>query len=308
MAHALSPQPTSVAPPHSAGRKAATQARILEAAVALFSVRGFERTSISAIASRAGVSRSAIFWHFSDKASLFQEAFRTLLVPFVEKLKESLEPLNANARFTELFTVYEQFVAHHRDRIETIVRWVLESRALRESLRKPLFVLHDEFAADVRKTLEQLDGDPERARRLAAGMMALMDGWLLLSFLDSDAGKQELRREGVRAIAELVLKESREDGPHSRPNSSSPEPGARTSPSPCACCRARCAGICWRSTASRASPTSSATRCREIGWRRSTPSRRSWTAPLRETPATRCCAGSRRRCAPASFRASPSPG
>jgi TetR/AcrR family acrAB operon transcriptional repressor len=211
MAHALSPQPTSLSPAQNAGRKAATQARILEAAVALFSVRGFERTSISAIASRAGVSRSAIFWHFSDKAGLFQEAFRTLLVPFVDKLKESLEPLDATTRFTELFAVYEQFVENHRERIETIVRWVLESRALRESLRKPLFVLHDEFAADVRKTLEQLDGDPERARRLAAGMMALMDGWLLLSFLDSDAGKQEVRREGVRAIAELVLKESRED-------------------------------------------------------------------------------------------------
>ena len=186
MAHALSPQPTSLAPAQSAGRKAATQARILGAAVALFSVRGFERTSISAIASRAGVSRSAIFWHFGDKASLFQEAFRTLLVPFVDKLKESLDPLDPQVACEERFP----------PDLPT------------DPLLRPLC---DEFAADVRKTLEKLDENPERARRLAAGMMALMDGWLLLSFLDSDAGKQELRREGVRAIAELVLKESRED-------------------------------------------------------------------------------------------------
>ena len=47
-------------------------------------------TSVSAIAARAGVSPSAIFWHFGDKATLFQEAFRTLLVPFVEELKGTL--------------------------------------------------------------------------------------------------------------------------------------------------------------------------------------------------------------------------
>ena len=45
-------------------RKAATQARILDAAAQLFITQGYERTSISGIASRARVSRAAVFWHF----------------------------------------------------------------------------------------------------------------------------------------------------------------------------------------------------------------------------------------------------
>jgi AcrR family transcriptional regulator len=192
--------------PAPEGRKAATQARILEAAAALFSARGFERTSVSAIAARAGVSPSAIFWHFGDKATLFQEAFRTLLVPFVEELKGKLPQLDTpRERFFELFEVYGSFVSSHRESIEAIVRWVMESRVLRDSLRKPLFALHDEFVSDLRGALEGLVESPRRARALAECLAALLDGGLLLALLDADETKQELRREGLRAIAELIL-------------------------------------------------------------------------------------------------------
>lgn len=200
--------PTTQARPTAEGRKAETQARILEAAVTLFSARGYERTSVSAIAARAGVSPSAIFWHFGDKATLFQEAFRRLLVPFVEQLKSSTRNASSRERFFDLFELYGSFVGSNRETIEAIVRWVMESRALRDSLRKPLFALHDEFVADLRGSLEELVESPRQARALAEAMAALLDGSLLLSLLDADETKQELRREGVRAIAELILRRS----------------------------------------------------------------------------------------------------
>ena len=190
------------------GRKAATQARILDAAVALFSARGYERTSVNAIAARAGVSHSAVFWHFGDKATLFQEAFRTLLVPFVRQLQDSVHPLDSREHLLELFVAFDEFVAKNRETIETIVRWVMESRALRETLRKPLFDLHDAFLSDIRGTLEKVLGNPRRARALAASLVALLDGSLLLWLLDSDEAKQELRREGLRALVDLVLTET----------------------------------------------------------------------------------------------------
>ena len=46
---------------------------------------------------------------------------------------------------------------------------------------------------------------PRRARALAECLAALLDGGLLLALLDADETKQELRREGLRAIAELIL-------------------------------------------------------------------------------------------------------
>jgi AcrR family transcriptional regulator len=185
--------------------KAETQARILEAAVALFAARGYDGASISAIAARAGVSRGAVFWHFSEKDTLFQEAFRCLLIPFVEQLKATLEHLDARKRLFELFDVYEQFVARQRDTIESIVRWVLESPTLRSRLQRPLLALVDEFVRDVRASLEELCENDGEAAALAAALACTLHGSLLLSFLDPNAERHALRRAGLRLIAEHVL-------------------------------------------------------------------------------------------------------
>src|SRR5436309_400521 len=48
-----------------------TRLRITESAVELHGTLGPARTSISAVAARAGVRRSTIYRHFADEASLF---------------------------------------------------------------------------------------------------------------------------------------------------------------------------------------------------------------------------------------------
>jgi AcrR family transcriptional regulator len=54
-----------------AGRKEETRRRIVDATVALHEEVGPARTSISAIAERAGVERLTVYRHFPDDASLF---------------------------------------------------------------------------------------------------------------------------------------------------------------------------------------------------------------------------------------------
>jgi TetR/AcrR family acrAB operon transcriptional repressor len=186
-------------------RKAATQARILRAAMGLFMRGGYERTTVAAIAEEAGVSRAAIFWHFNDKATLFAAATRQLLVPFLQELERDLAHLDPRERVLELFTVYEEFVEKNRETIETFMRWVLESPSLRASLHEELFSLHDNFARDLREALGRALGDEQEAARLAAALVALLDGNLLLSLLDSDPRARRLRREGLRSITSLLL-------------------------------------------------------------------------------------------------------
>ena len=187
------------------GRKAATQARILEAAIALFAERGYDGASITMIAARAGVSRATVFWHFSDKASLFQEACRRMLVPFVEEFRKSLEDVDARKRVFELFNVYELFVSRYLETIEQFVRWALESPTLRSALQKPLFALHDQFTEDIRRAFLELWGDPSEAAELAAAFIALLDGNLLLDLMEQDPAKRDLRRAGLRRLAELAV-------------------------------------------------------------------------------------------------------
>lgn len=196
----VSPQPVP-----RPSRKAETQARILDAAGALFTERGFDGASISAIAERAQVSRATVFWHFGDKATLFQETCRRMLVPFIEKFRESLEHLEADKRIFELFSVYEEFVSQYLAAIETFVRWALESHQLRSALHKPLFALHDQFVRDIRETFLEMWGDPAEAAELAAAFIALLDGNLLLDLMEANPQKRELRRAGLRRVAALVV-------------------------------------------------------------------------------------------------------
>ncbi|MEC5342315.1 multidrug efflux transporter transcriptional repressor AcrR [Brenneria populi] len=50
-----------------------TRQQILNAALSVFSERGVSATSLADIAMAAGVTRGAIYWHFKNKAKLFDE-------------------------------------------------------------------------------------------------------------------------------------------------------------------------------------------------------------------------------------------
>ena len=188
-------------------RKGETQERILRAAVELFATHGYQRTSISAIASRAEVSRPAVFWHFGDKESLFREAFRRMLLPFFGELQRKLAHVDPGKRVFEIFDVYERVVQENRETILAIVRWFLESEALRASLRTTLFALHDELMRDFRAAFEELALDAQEADILSAAVLSMLDGNLLLSLLDPDPQKHERRRAGLRRFTERALRD-----------------------------------------------------------------------------------------------------
>jgi TetR/AcrR family acrAB operon transcriptional repressor len=66
-----------------------TRSQILEAAEQAFHQRGMSRTTLAEIATIAGVTRGAIYWHFSNKADLIQAMLDTLHEPLDELAKAS---------------------------------------------------------------------------------------------------------------------------------------------------------------------------------------------------------------------------
>ena len=63
-----------------------TRHRLLDAAEQLFQARGVSRTSLNDIATAAGTSRGAIYWHFKDKADLFNAMMERVTLPFEQTL------------------------------------------------------------------------------------------------------------------------------------------------------------------------------------------------------------------------------
>lgn len=59
----------------------ATRAALLDAAERLFQTRGVSRTSLADIAKEAGATRGAIYWHFKDKADLFNAMMERVTLP-----------------------------------------------------------------------------------------------------------------------------------------------------------------------------------------------------------------------------------
>jgi TetR/AcrR family acrAB operon transcriptional repressor len=66
-----------------------TRRQILEAAEQAFYERGVARTTLADIANLAGVTRGAIYWHFSNKADLVQAMLDSLHEPLEEMARAS---------------------------------------------------------------------------------------------------------------------------------------------------------------------------------------------------------------------------
>ena len=64
----------------------ATRAGLLDAAEHLFQSRGVARTSLNDIALAAGTTRGAIYWHFKDKADLFNAMMERVTLPLEQTL------------------------------------------------------------------------------------------------------------------------------------------------------------------------------------------------------------------------------
>jgi TetR/AcrR family acrAB operon transcriptional repressor len=78
----------------------ATRNSLLDAAEVLFQAQGVSRTSLSDIAREAGTTRGAIYWHFKDKADLFNAMMERVTLPLEQAFQDfgadsSLGPLDA---------------------------------------------------------------------------------------------------------------------------------------------------------------------------------------------------------------------
>jgi AcrR family transcriptional regulator len=77
-----------------------SRGRLQEAALALYSERGFDRTTAAEIAARAGLTERTFFRHFADKREVLfagADALQELLVSAVAEAPTSLPPIDAAA-------------------------------------------------------------------------------------------------------------------------------------------------------------------------------------------------------------------
>jgi len=109
-----------------------TRERILDAAIRLFSKRGYRGASVADIAKEAGVAKSAVFWHFESKDGLLNTLTKRMVGGGVQRLVS--EVISAGA--TDEADLLDTLLNHYQKSLET-----------EPDLHRAYFILSAETAA-----------------------------------------------------------------------------------------------------------------------------------------------------------------
>ena len=71
-----------------------TREKLLDAAETLFQREGVSRTSLQQIAQEAGLTRGAVYWHFRDKAELFDAMMKRATMPLEQGVSDPASTAN----------------------------------------------------------------------------------------------------------------------------------------------------------------------------------------------------------------------
>jgi TetR/AcrR family acrAB operon transcriptional repressor len=73
-----------------------TRLAIIDAAREVFLTHGVSRTTMEHIATHAGVTRGAVYWHFNNKTELFHAMREQVFLPLIDRMDDTLLEEGAN--------------------------------------------------------------------------------------------------------------------------------------------------------------------------------------------------------------------
>ncbi|MGZ6792003.1 MAG: TetR family transcriptional regulator [Mycobacteriales bacterium] len=175
-------------------RRRRTEATILEAARELFAETGFERTTIRAVASRAGVDPALVMQYYGNKEGLFAAAARWH-VDHKQLAAATLEQIPMTA-LDDLFSGFEDPTS--RDGAIALLRNCLTHESA-------LGVMRDDVMCEPQAMIAKTIGGDEA--ELRAGLLgATMIGITIAKYLLEIPAVQAASREDIERVMAPVLK------------------------------------------------------------------------------------------------------
>lgn len=173
-----------------------TRNSLLDAAKWLFQAQGVSRTSLNDIARKAGTSRGAIYWHFKDKADLFNAMMERVTLP----LEQAFENVARESAVAPLEEVREALRgALHLIATDERTRRVFEVATQKveyvdelQAVRLRHLAVRNEFIAQVEQGLKLAAANQKLASVIsmsaaAQGLHAMVDGLIQNWLLDTSA-------------------------------------------------------------------------------------------------------------------------
>lgn len=146
-----------------------TLERLQQAAMELFTERGYDQCTVSEIAARAGLTERTFFRYFADKKEVLfsgREQLEAILVERIAGAPAELAPLDlATAALEATAPMFEQRRAHARKRAALI--------AAHAELHERELIKLAQLTDTIAKALTHRDVDPRSARLVAETSMAI---------------------------------------------------------------------------------------------------------------------------------------
>lgn len=128
---------------------------VLDAALKIFSIKGYSGTSLEAVAKEAGITRGAIYWHFNDKFQLFTAVIRMSYekakVRVERVLQSSHTPLEKIRQLIRQF-----FLTVAEDREFRVIEEVMLFKNEKKKELKQFYVEHMSKVKEMQDILKQL--------------------------------------------------------------------------------------------------------------------------------------------------------
>jgi len=190
-------------------RSEETRTKIMDAAIKLFSINGYNKASVDDICTEAGISKGAFYHHFKSK----QELFLALLDGWLNNIDKAIDgskELTAPETFMRMSEAFPYIFETAGDGLPMFLEfWLQASRDKKiwEASISPYRRYHKYFTLLIQKGVDEgsfVEVDPELASRL---IVSTAMGLLLQSLLDPRGAKWEkVARDSTTMLVNGLLK------------------------------------------------------------------------------------------------------
>ncbi len=154
---------------------------LLMAAVEEFLEKGYEGTSVDAIAKRAGVSKGGLYYHFPNKEVIMMEANRKLSEPIMEMIEKANRNESAIGGLKEYIKEYIKYWVFHDRELSFFflsMSKALASPILMEYYRKYINESTSFFVSMFQKAVDLGEANISNPETYGISLMGALDGVL----------------------------------------------------------------------------------------------------------------------------------
>jgi AcrR family transcriptional regulator len=134
-------------------KEAQRREEIINSAIKVFSIKGYDHSSMNDLAADTGYSKALIYWYWDNKAALFNELIDSCMVPYCELLKTTLD--SKDPFEDKLFRFLGEFVELFNR--QNLLNRLVHFGSLHNNTNKPLENFKDKVNGYYQKVLHHLE-------------------------------------------------------------------------------------------------------------------------------------------------------